>query len=488
MMNVSDVKLQTVHAEHELPHAEVIENNIRPFGIKDKIAYMCGDFGNDFFFIMASSFLMVFYTNVLGISGALVGTLFLLSRCLDAFTDIGMGRLVDLSKPTKEGRYRPWIRRMMLPVVAAGVMLFVPWVANLPYMWRVVYIFVTYILWGSFCYTGINIPYGSMASAITDKPGERAALSTFRSVGAALAGVFVGSITPLFVYSTDAAGNQVLVGERIFIVACVFAILALICYFICYKWSVERIIIDNSTKKAMKPAELIKALATNRALVSIIAASIVSLLATLLVQSLNMYLYQDYFRNIAAMSVAGMLSTVCTLLLAPFSGKIATKFGKKEASAAGLLLSSAVFAFLFIAKVSNPWVFCAILFAANLGSGLFNLMMWAFVSDIIDYQTVETGSNDGGTVYGLFSFARKIGQALAGGLGGFVISAIGYEVSVGGAAVVQSEAVTSAIYSIATGVPAVAFLVIALILIFWYPLSKKKCAEVKAKLDAMNAE
>jgi GPH family glycoside/pentoside/hexuronide:cation symporter len=115
-------------------------------------------------------------------------------------------------------------------------------------------------------------------------------------------------------------------------------------------------------------------------------------------------------------------------------------------------------------------------------------MMWAFVSDIIDYQTVQTGSNDGGTVYGLFSFARKIGQALAGGLGGFVISAIGYEVSVGGAAVVQTEAVTSAIYSIATGVPAVGYFVIALILIFWYPLSKKKCAEVKAQLDAMNAE
>lgn len=108
---------------------------------------MCGDFGNDFFFILASSFLMVFYTNVLGIPGALVGTLFLVSRCVDAFTDIGMGRIVDKSKPNAAGRYRPWIKRMMLPVVAAGVMMFVPWVAHLPYTFRIVYIFVTYILW-----------------------------------------------------------------------------------------------------------------------------------------------------------------------------------------------------------------------------------------------------------------------------------------------------------------------------------------------------
>ncbi|MEY8258304.1 glycoside-pentoside-hexuronide (GPH):cation symporter [Erysipelotrichaceae bacterium 66-17] len=460
----------------------------RPFGLKDKIAYMCGDFGNDFFFIMASSFLMVFYTNVLGIPGALVGTLFLVSRCVDAFTDIGMGRLVDNSKPTKEGRYRPWIKRMTLPVIASGVLMFVPWVANLPYAVRVVYIFVTYILWGSFCYTGINIPYGSMASAITDKPAERTMLSTFRSIGAALAGMIVGSVTPLFIYTIDAAGNQVLQGNRVFMVACIFAVLALICYTICYKWSVERIVVDNTNQKQLTAKELVKALVTNRALVSIIVAAIVLLLAMLMTQSMNMYLYMDYFKNIGAMSVAGLLGTGCTLILAPFSGWITVKFGKKEASAAGLLFSAAIYAILFFAKITNAWVYCAFLVFANLGSGLFNLMIWAFISDIIDYQTVETGSCDGGTIYGVYSFSRKIGQALAGGLGGFVLTAIGYQVSTGAQTIVQSEAVTNGIYAVTTGIPAIGYAIIALILIFWYPLSKKKVAEVKSKLDEMNKE
>ena len=468
MINVSDAKAKAALRQEEERAAH------RPFGWKDKIAYMCGDFGNDFFFILASSFLMVFYTNVLGIPGALVGTLFLVSRCVDAFTDIGMGRIVDRSQPTAAGRYRPWIKRMMIPVVTAGVLMFVPWVANLPYGVRVAYIFITYILWGSFCYTGINIPYGAM-------------LSTFRSIGASLAGMFVGSLTPLFVYTTDAAGNQVLQGNRVFIVACVFALLALICYTICYKWSTERIIVDNSSQKQLSAKDLVKALATNRALLSMIAAAIVSLLSMLLAQSMNMYLYMDYFKNIGAMSVAGMMMTVCTLLLAPFSGKIAAKFGKKEASAVGLLFSAAIYAFLFIARIQNAWVYCGILLFANLGSGIFNLMLWAFISDVIDYQTVQTGSCDGGTVYGVYSFSRKIGQALAGGLGGFVISAIGYQVSTG-QAIVQSASVTNAIYSVTTGVPAIGFVIIALILIFWYPLSKKKMAEIKTKLDAMNKE
>ena len=94
--------------------------NTKPFGVKDKIGYMCGDIANDFTFIFASSYVMVFYTKVMGVSAGMVGTMFLLARCLDAFTDIGMGRIVDNSKPTKNGRIRPWILRMcaFVPVIS----------------------------------------------------------------------------------------------------------------------------------------------------------------------------------------------------------------------------------------------------------------------------------------------------------------------------------------------------------------------------------
>ena len=94
--------------------------NTKPFGVKDKIGYMCGDIANDFTFIFASSYVMVFYTKVMGVSAGMVGTMFLLARCLDAFTDIGMGRIVDNSKPTKNGRIRPWILRMCAFVALAS--------------------------------------------------------------------------------------------------------------------------------------------------------------------------------------------------------------------------------------------------------------------------------------------------------------------------------------------------------------------------------
>ena len=128
---------------------------VRPFGLRDKIGYMCGDLANDFSFIFASSYVMVFYTKVMGISAGMVGTMFLVARCLDAFTDIGMGRIVDNSKPTKNGRIRPWILRMCAFVALASFMMYQSFLVDASYGAKVAYMFITYILWGSIFYTSI---------------------------------------------------------------------------------------------------------------------------------------------------------------------------------------------------------------------------------------------------------------------------------------------------------------------------------------------
>lgn len=110
--------------------------------------------------------------------------------------------------------------------------------------------------------------------------------------------------------------------------------------------------------------------------------------------------------------------------------------------------------------------------------------MWAFITDIIDDQEIRTGSREDGTVYAVYSFARKLGQAVAGGLGGWALGWIGFD----SAAQVQTEAVVQGIYNIATLIPAVLYLIVGLSLIFIYPLGKKKVLEnieiLKAKQSA----
>ena len=210
------------------------KNEMRPFGWRDKIGYMFGDFGNDFTFIFASLFLMVFYTKVLGVRAELVGLLFVVARLVDAFTDLTMGRIVDRVRPGKDGRFKPWIRRMCGPVAIASFLMYQSGLADASMTVKVVYMFATYILWGSICYTAINIPYGSMASVISEDADDRASLSTFRSIGASLASLIIGVIAPLLVYTTDANGNQIVEGGRMTMIAGVFSIGAVICYLICY--------------------------------------------------------------------------------------------------------------------------------------------------------------------------------------------------------------------------------------------------------------
>lgn len=458
---------------------------MKPFGTSDKVGYLFGDLGNDLFFLLASNFLMIFYTRVLGVAGAVVGTLFLVARFVDAVTDITMGRLVDSRRSNEGGRFKPWIKWMSLPVVLAGILLFIPSAAKLPYGWKLVYIYVTYLLWGSVCYTGINIPYGSMASAITDNPVERTSLSTFRSMGAALAGVLIGSGVSFIIYAYDTQGNQIVLGQRFLPLALVFGGLALVCYYLCYRLCHERVEIAKRERDKRSVGEVVLGLVRNRSLMAIIAAAIVLLLSLLLTGTMNNFLFMDYFKNKEAMAVAGLLQTAATLLLAPFAAVIAKRFGKKEASGLAVLSASVVYFVLFFLRVRNPWVFCVFVFFGNLGSGLFNLMIWAFITDVIDQQELMTGVREDGTVYAVYSFARKIGQALAGGLGGYALTAIGYISSTDNVA--QPPEVVARIYAVATLSPAIGYLLVALVLLFWYPLGRRLVAENSERLKALRA-
>ncbi len=456
-----------------------VSGTVRPFGFRDKIGYMFGDFGNDFSFIFASSYLMVFYTKVLGLSGYVVGLLFLGARIVDAFTDVTMGRIVDHMKPAKDGRFRPWIRWMAVPVAVASTIMYLYFVKDWVYWAKLTYVIITYLLWSSFCYTAINIPYGSMVSVISPDVEGRASLSTFRSVGASLAGLVIGVLVPLIIYETDMEGNQIVKPVSFTVTAIIFGAFSIICYGLCYFLCRERVFFDKKEGQKDSVWDMLKGLGKNRSLLALVCAALMLLLASLLGQAMNNYLFLDYFKNAKAMSVVNVLSVAGTLLLAPFISKIVMRFGKKEAGALGMLAAGVLYLLLFFLRLKNIPVFMVLLFLATVGTGLFNLIIWAFITDIIDYQEVATGKREDGSVYAVYSFARKVGQALAGGVGGFVLTAIGYVSE----APAQTEAVAGRIYTVATLVPGLCYLAVFLIIQFAYPLNKKEVEKNAAALQ-----
>lgn len=444
------------------------KNNVRPFGFKDKIGYMFGDFGNDFTFILSSSFMLKFYTDVMGIHAAVVGVLMMAARFVDAFTDVAMGQIVDRSKPTKDGKFKPWLRRMCGPVAISSFLVFQSGFANMPYLFKVVWMIVTYILWGSIFYTSINIPDGSMASAISADAKDRASLSTWRSIGSTLAGLVIGVGTPLFAYET-VNGNTILSGNRMTIIAGVFSVMAVICYMLCFKLATERVEVPQNNTK-FNFGDLMKSLVTNRSLIGIIAAAILLLLVMLTMQGMNAFLFPNFYGNVAAQSVAALAGSLVMLVVcAPLATKLSAKYGKKELAIGSCLFGAVVYLICWVLKPENPYTYIVFYVVANIGVGFFNMVIWAMITDVIDDAEVKNGVREDGTIYSVYSFARKIGQALSSGMIGALLSVIGYS-----AATAFNPEVVNGIFNMTCIIPAIGFVGIALVLMFLYPLSKNR--------------
>ena len=219
-------------------------------------------------------------------------------------------------------------------------------------------------------------------------------------------------------------------------------------------------------------------LLTNRALTGMIASSLFMLIAFMLMGGMMPYLFNEYFNNGQLLSAVNFVGLAPTLLLVPVAAKLAKTVGKKEVGSFGLILGVAAALILFVVRTDDPFVFMAGYAILMFGVACLNILIWAFITDVIDFQELRTGERNDATVYATYSWARKLGQAIAGGLTGWALGWIGYQ----SGGVVQTSAVLDGIYNLSTLLPGALLAASALALIFWYPLSKKR---VDANVEAL---
>jgi len=444
--------------------------------MRDKIGYMFGDFGNDFTFILSSMFMLKFYTDVMGIDPGVVGVLMMAARFVDAVTDVTMGQIVDRSRPTKDGKFKPWLKRMCGPVAISSFLIYQSAFADMAYGFKVVWMVVTYILWGSIFYTSINIPYGSMASAVSEKPEDRAQLSTWRTIGATLAGLVIGVGTPMFAY-TVVDGNTVLSGSKMTVIAGVFALMAIVCYILCFKLVTERVPIE-ANKQKFEVGKLLKSLVTNKALLGIILAAILLLLAQLGMQGMSGFVFPNFYGSKEAQSVSSLATSIAMLVIcAPLAVKLAAKFGKKELSMVSCLFGALSYLVCLILKPENPYVYIVFFTLSFAGLGFFNMVIWAMITDVIDDAELKNGVREDGTIYSVYSFARKLGQAFSSGLVGGLLKMVGYSQETA-----FDPEVTAGIFKMSCWVPIIGLTAVAAALFFFYPLNKKRVEENSAAL------
>ena len=235
----------------------------------------------------------------------------------------------------------------------------------------------------------------------------------------------------------------------------------------------------------MPVSVLLKGLARNKALIVLVVVDLLIVINQGLSGTNMTYLFNDYFHNKEAMSVALLFTFGSLVLLAPSASWLTKRFGKKEASVGALLFAVAMYLIMYFIHITDAKVYLVFLFLATLGVGLFNLMIWAFMTDVCDYHQYVTGDREDGTVYGVNFFARKVGQACAGAIGGFMLAIIGYQSSSTGGAV-QTSIVQENIYTMANLLPALCLFLAAVILIYFYPLNRTETLKMEETLNKLN--
>lgn len=458
-----------------------MNNSTHGIKFSDKLGYALGDLGGILTFSLISSFLQMFYTDSLHIPLEKITILMVAARIWDAVNDPMWGGFIDSRKPTRYGRFRPYIMGASIPLALAAILLFtkLPGLSDTQYL---IFAYVTYIFYGMM-YTGTNIPYGALASAVTDDQGERSSLSIWRSVGAGLGGLPAMMLLPLFVYSkNEKTGVKYLNSDKLFICVAVLAAASVLVYYIHVKLTKERITVSTAQKKAeYNFFKSLSSLIKNRPFVTISLTAMLLIASQMYTQTIYNYLFKDYF----ARPELYIFVTVCTylpmaILIAPI-GKLVRRYGKKELCGAGMAFAAVInFIMYFVSSTelaTNPYFFLVMLFFSGAGQTFLTMEIWAMVMDVTDYHEYRCGRKEEGTVYSIYNFVRKIGQTLAGAGSSIGLLFIGYDINSVESG--QSAEVVSGFYTLATLIPALIFGAAALLLIFGYNLSKKNLEKLR---------
>ena len=460
---------------------------------KDYVGYAMIDTAGCLAFALVTTLLQKFYTDIFHLSPLFIMIMFIIARVWDGINDPIMGRIADTAKPGRSGRYRKWILIAALPLAISAVLMFLklPGIGEEGHGFiTAVYATFTYILFGM-AYTVLQIPYGSLASVVTTDAHERSKLSVFRSIGAALGSIPVLLIAS-FAYADrlDAAGNKV-IGENgkvitdmqyapvirgVIIMAAVSFVMLIAAFFM----NKERVKTKPQPPQKGAAKKAIALLFKNRAFVTITLVSMLLLAGQMFTQSFYTYLFDDYF-HANWMNLATQACTYSPMIVFMFFlPRLTRARGKKEVTAVGMVLAAAANLILYFLRGMDPSVLMWIFLLMNLvsGFGLTTLVMqlWAMVADAIDDIEVKTGSRDDGTAYSVFNLFRKVGQVLSAICVNGALLVMDYKYEKGA---VQTLSNLKIMYNLGTLTPAVMFGTMAIILLFFYPLSRKKTEELQ---------
>lgn len=456
----------------------------------EKIGYGFGDMSSSMFWKLFSYFLPFFYSNVFGLSLADAGVLMLVTRIWDAVSDPMMGIIADRTK-TRWGKYRPYLLFFSLPFAVCGVLLF-----TTPENGKTLWAYITYICMMT-VYTGINVPYGSLLNVMTADSDEKSVLSSYRMFFA-----YGGSFIALFaweplcnmfdkarVVAEDAAGGLASISTSpeawqkamIVIASCCFILFVL--SFLLTKEHVK-------SESTVSVGQDLKLLLKNKPWWLLIGAALASNLFNTVRGTTTAYFFADYIQKTVEMapqwaflvsagiflSIGEISNMVGVVLAVPMSKNL----GKKSTYiiSMAVLIGLSIAFFFLPATTGGYWAMLVFQVVISIFTGVISPLVWSMYADVADYSELKDGTASTGLIFSSASMAQKFGGAFGGSAVMWMLAAFGYN-TVAGA--VQTETAILGLRILMSWVPA-AVAALSILVVWFYPLTKKKMEGVQAEL------
>jgi GPH family glycoside/pentoside/hexuronide:cation symporter len=432
----------------------------------EKVGYACGDVASNFYWRVFDVFLFIFYTDVFGLSAAAVGTMMLVTRLIDAFSDPLMGAIADRTK-TKFGKFRPYLLWGIIPMVAAGVLTFtVPDVSDGN---KLIWAYGTYIFM-MLAYTFINVPYGALLGVVTSDTQQRTTLTSFRFIGAFSGGSIVAFMTPELVAYLG-QGNEALGWQYTMLV---YGLIAAVLFTVTFLSTTERVSPPANQKTPVM--QDLKDLTQNKPWKVLFVLALIIMMTISLRGSTGTFYFKYYVERpdlIGSFAMVYMIALAIGAALTP----LLTKFIDKRRLLMFLmtLVAGLSLAFYFVPKENLSLMF-ALQILIGLALGPKSPLVFSMYADTADFSQWRTGRRATAMIFSAAAFAQKLGGALAGAMIGWMLASLGYVANQ-----VQTGTSQEGIVLLMTLIPAI-FAAIAVPLIYFYPLDDEKLKKLQSEL------
>jgi len=467
---------------------------IEKITLKEKIGYGFGDAASSMFWKIFGMYSLFFYTDVLGITAAAAGTMFLIARLWDSFFDVFVGIISDRTK-SRYGKYRPYLLWFAIPFAVMGAITF--YAPDLGQTGKLIYAYVTYSLM-MIVYSMINVPYASLLGAISSDPTERNSLSSYR-----MSFAFIGSfvtfmlLQPLIDFFSKTFGNEGVaqatkdaansvstspVGWVMGVGA--IGMICIILFLLCFSWTKERVTQIESEENISIRKDL-KDLFQNAPWWILVATGLAALLFNAVRDSVAIYFFRDYVQSNYKMAGTGWDMTTIYFLVGQAANligvmaapSISKKYGKKRTYMIAMLMAGILSTGFYFIPNDITWILI-FQFMISIFAGYVLPLLWSMFADIVDHQELLTGRRATGLIFSSSSMSQKLGWALGSAMSGWILAVFHYMPN----ALQQSQETIFGEHIMISLMPAICCM-LAFVGMFFYPLSDKKVRENSEQLN-----